>query len=389
MVKNLEKTVSVREFQNAENTDFTNEKQVQQLKDEIKKLRAEGLGKEYPLVINGKEVYTDDKNVSKNPGKKEEVIGYVSKATKEHAEQALQSATGIFKTWSKTTPEERSEYLFKTADLMEQRRHEFSALLILEAGKDYIEADAEVSEAIDFMNYYGTALLHIDSSDHFLNPMPGEDNRMTYVPLGVGFIVPPWNFPLAITIGLATSAVVTGNTVILKPASATPIIAYKFFELIHEAGLPTGIVNFLTGDASEFGDYITSHKLTRFISFTGSKDVGMHIVELAGKQAEGQIWIKRVNAEMGGKDGIVVDETADLDKAAVSIVESGFSFQGQKCSAGSRVIAVESIYDELLEKVKKEADKLSLGTGEENNDVGPVIHEKAYNDILEYIETVS
>ncbi len=219
-----------------------------------------------------------------------------------------------------------------------------------------------------------------------MKSLPDERNKLTYIPLGVGFIVPPWNFPLAICVGLTASAVVTGNTTLVKPASLTPVIAYKFVELAEEAGLPSGVINFIPGDSSVMGDFITGHPLTRFISFTGSKDVGLHINELAGKKVKGQKWIKRVNAEMGGKDGIVVDETADLDAAAESIVSSAFSFQGQKCSAGSRAIIVESIYDKLVEKVVQLTEKLSIGNGEEDYSVGPVIDEKAYNSILKYIE---
>ncbi|SEA91546.1 1-pyrroline-5-carboxylate dehydrogenase [Thalassobacillus cyri] len=385
MVQTLD-SLKIEYFENINNTDFKDPKEQEKLQKEIDKLRQQGLAKEHPVVIDGKEYYTEDKIVSTNPGKKDEVIGYASKADKELAEKALIKATETFESWKKVAPRDRAEYLFRTAELMQERRHEFSALLILEAGKNYEEADAEVSEAIDFMNFYARSMIQLEDDTHYLKRVPGEKNHLKYIPLGVGFIVPPWNFPLAITTGLTVSAVVTGNTVLLKPASYTPLIAYKFFELINEAGLPKGVINFITGDSKEFGDFITGHRLTRFISFTGSKDVGLRINEIAGRTAEGQIWIKRVNAEMGGKDGIVIDETADLDKAAQSIITSGFTFQGQKCSAGSRVIVVEEVYDELLDKVIEIAKKLSVGNGEENHDVGPVIHEKAYNEILDYIE---
>jgi 1-pyrroline-5-carboxylate dehydrogenase len=384
MTKTLQ-TFKLDTFKNEPNTDFSLDGEVKALKEAISSVRR-NLGKEYPVVIGGEKIYTEDKITSINPGKKEEIVGYMSKVDRDMAEKALHTATETFETWKLVKPEKRASYLFKIADLMRERRHELSALLIIEAGKNYEEADGEVSEAIDFLDYYGRSMIQLDEDTHYLKSLPDEKNKLTYIPLGVGFIVPPWNFPLAICVGLTVSAVVTGNTTLVKPASLTPIIAYKFVELAEEAGLPSGVINFIPGDSSVMGDFITGHPLTRFISFTGSKDVGLHINELAGKTAKGQKWIKRVNAEMGGKDGIVVDETADLDAAAQSIVSSAFSFQGQKCSAGSRAIIVESVYDELVEKVVQLTKELSIGNGEDDYAVGPVIDEKAYNSILNYIE---
>lgn len=378
-------TLTLDTFQNEKDTNFSIDSEVKALKEAISCFRKE-LGKDYPVIIGGEKIYTDDKLTSINPGKKVEVVGYVSKVDREMAERAIQTATETFTTWKRVPAQKRAEYLFKAADLMRQKRHEFSAVLILEAGKNYTEADAEVSEAIDFMEFYGRSMIQLEEDTHYVKSIPNEKNRLKYIPLGVGFIVPPWNFPLAICVGLTLSAVVTGNTTLLKPASTTAIIAYKFVELMEEVGLPAGVINFIPGDSSVMGDFITSHPLTRFISFTGSKDVGLHINELAAKTAKGQKWIKRVNAEMGGKDGIVVDETADLEAAAKSIVTSAFSFQGQKCSAGSRAIIVESVYDELVEKVVELTKDLSIGNGEENHFIGPVIDQKAYNSILKYIE---
>ncbi|MED3729599.1 L-glutamate gamma-semialdehyde dehydrogenase [Priestia endophytica] len=380
------KTRTLETFSNEKDTDFSQQSEVKALKEAISSFRR-NLGNDYPVIIGGEKIYTEDKITSINPAKTTETIGYMSKTTQEMAEKAIQTATQTFETWKQVSAEERASYLFKAADLMRQRRHEFSAVLILEAGKNYSEADAEVSEAIDFMEFYGRSMLQLEEDRHYVKSVPTEKNRLTYIPLGVGFIVPPWNFPLAICTGLTVSAVVTGNTTLVKPASVTPIIAYKFVELMEEAGLPDGVINFIPGDSSVMGDYLTGHPLTRFISFTGSKDVGLHINELAGKTTKGQKWIKRVNAEMGGKDGIVIDETADLDKAAQSIVSSAFSFQGQKCSAGSRAIIVESVYEELIEKVIQLTTELRVGNGEENYCVGPVIDERAYNTILNYIET--
>lgn len=376
---------TVARFQNAENTDFSNQQEVKALKNAIAKVRSE-LGQDYPLIVAGERIYTDEKITSINPGQKKEIIGYVSKASQETAETALRKATDAFAWWGKTPAAERAEYLFKAADIMKEKRHELSALMILESGKNFEEADAEVSEAIDFLNYYGTSMIELEADDHKVVEIPDEKNRLTYIPLGVGFIVPPWNFPLAICVGLTVSAIVTGNTTLLKPSSLTPVIAYKFVEIMEQAGLPAGVLNFIPGDSSVMGDFITGHPKTRFISFTGSKDVGLHINEVAARTAPGQKWIKRVNAEMGGKDGIVVDETADLDAAAKAIVSSAFSFQGQKCSAGSRAIIVDSVYDELVEKVVALTEELEVGNGEEDYAMGPVIDEKAYKNILNYIE---
>lgn len=384
MPKTLD-TFKLDMFQNEPDTDFSIGSNVKALKEALYSSRKE-LGKEYPVIIGGEKIYTEDKITSINPGKKEEVIGYVSKVDREMAEKAIHIATRTFSNWKNTSSKIRANYLFKAAELMRQRRHAFSAILILEAGKNYEEADAEVSEAIDFMEYYGRSMIQLEEDTHYVKSIPNETNRLSYIPLGVGFIVPPWNFPLAICVGLTVSAVVTGNTTLLKPASTTPIIAYKFVELMEEIGLPLGVINFIPGDSSVMGDFITGHPLTRFISFTGSKEVGLHINELAAKTAKGQKWIKRVNAEMGGKDGIVVDETADLVSAAKSIVASAFSFQGQKCSAGSRAIIVEGVYDELVEKVIQLTKELTIGNGEDNHFIGPVIDQKAYNTILKYIE---
>lgn len=372
-------------FKNSENTDFAKQEEVEKLQAEIKKFR-EQLGQTYPVVINGERIETEDKLISYNPGKKTEVIGYMSKVDQAMAEKALLEAVDKFETWKRVKPADRAEYLFKAAEVMRKRRHELSAVMILEAGKDYVEADAEVSEAIDFLEYYARSMNELEADTHSLKTIPEEKNQMKYIPLGVGFIVPPWNFPLAICTGLTVSAVVAGNTTVLKPSSSTPIIAYKFFEIMEEVGLPEGVINFIPGDSKVMGDFLTGHAKTRFISFTGSKEVGLRINEIAGKTAPGQKWIKRLNAEMGGKDGVVVDETANLEEAAQAIVQSAFSFQGQKCSAGSRAIIVESVYDKVVERVVELTNAIKMGQGEDNTFSGPVIDQKAYDKITKYIE---
>ncbi|MFC3883349.1 L-glutamate gamma-semialdehyde dehydrogenase [Bacillus songklensis] len=374
-------------FKNEPFTDFTIEENKKAMELALSKVKNE-LGREFPLHIGSKKVVTEDKIKSINPGNVDEVIGLVSKATKQLAEEAMQEALKTFESWKKVSPAERAEYLFKAARLMRERKHEFSALLVYESGKNWAEADADTAEAIDFMEFYAREMLRLSETNIHqpLTKIEGEENILTYIPLGVGVIIPPWNFPLAICVGMTTAAIVSGNTVLLKPASTTPVIAHKFVALMEEVGLPSGVINFIPGSGAEVGDYLTTHPKTRFISFTGSKEIGLRINRLAAETANGQIWLKRVIAEMGGKDGIVVDETADLDAAAAAIVASAFGFQGQKCSAGSRAIIVESVYDEVANKVTELTKQLRVGKPEENAPIGPVIDQNSLNKILEYIE---
>ncbi|WP_078412157.1 L-glutamate gamma-semialdehyde dehydrogenase [Priestia abyssalis] len=374
-------------FKNEPFTDFTREENKTDMQAALAKVKKE-LGREYPLYIGAEKIVTEDRTVSINPGNKDEVVGRVSKGTQVLAEQAMQQALQAFESWKKVSPVERAEYLFKAADLMRQRKHEFSAWLVYESGKNWAEADADTAEAIDFMEFYAREMIRLsETSIHQpLTKMEGEDNQITYIPLGVGIVISPFNFPLAIMAGTTVAAIVSGNTVILKPADSTPVIAAKFVELMEEVGLPSGVLNFIPGDGIEVGEYLVEHPKTRFISFTGSREVGCRIYDRASKVHPGQIWLKRVIAEMGGKDGVVVDETADLDAAAAAIVASAFGFQGQKCSAGSRAVIVESVYDEVVAKVTELTKDLRVGLPEENAPVGPVIDQRAMEKILSYIE---
>ncbi|KAB2331181.1 L-glutamate gamma-semialdehyde dehydrogenase [Cytobacillus depressus] len=344
------------------------------------------LGQDYDLVIGGERIKTEEKIVSYNPANKEEVIGRVSKANQELAEKAMQAAVEAFKTWRKVKPETRADVLFKAAAIIRRRKHEFSALLTKEAGKPWNEADADTAEAIDFLEYYARQMLRIKDGVP-VNSRPNEFNRYDYIPLGVGIIISPWNFPLAIMAGTTVAAIVTGNTVLLKPASTTPIVAAKFVEVMEEAGLPAGVLNFVPGSGAEVGDYLVDHKDTRFISFTGSRDVGLRIFERSSKISEGQIWMKRLIAEMGGKDTIVVDKEADLELAATSIVASAFGFSGQKCSACSRAVVVEDVYDQVLNRVVELTNQLTQGDPtDQNNYMATVIDQSAYNKVMSYIE---
>ncbi|AGK52112.1 L-glutamate gamma-semialdehyde dehydrogenase [Bacillus sp. 1NLA3E] len=344
------------------------------------------LAQDYDLIIGGERVSTDEKIVSYNPANNQEVIGRVSKANRELAEKAMQAAVDAFKTWRKAKPEMRADVLFKAAAILRRRKHEFSALMTKEAGKPWREADADTAEAIDFLEFYARQMLRIKEGVP-VQSRPNEHNRYDYIPLGVGIIIPPWNFPLAIMAGTTVAAIVAGNTVLLKPASTTPIVAAKFVEILEQAGLPKGVVNFVPGSGAEVGDYLVDHKDTRFISFTGSRDVGLRIYERASKLSKGQIWLKRVIAEMGGKDTIVVDKDADLELAAQSIVASSFGFSGQKCSACSRAIVVEDVYDQVLSRVVELTNQLSVGNPEDQTVfTGPVIDQSAFNKVIDYIE---
>lgn len=344
------------------------------------------LGREYPLVIGGERIHTGDTLDSINPANRSEVVGKFHKATKDLANKAVETAAEAFKTWRTVPAAERAQLLFRVAELMRTRKHEFSAWMIYEVAKTWPEADGDTAEAIDFLEFYGREMLRY-GSDQPLVKIQGEDNKMDYIPLGVGAVIPPWNFPCAIMAGMTAAAIVTGNTVVLKPSSDAPAIAYKFFELLEEAGLPPGVVNFMTGSGAEVGDVVVDHPQTRFIAFTGSKEVGLRINERAAKAQPGQLWIKRVVAEMGGKDAIIVADDADLDEAATGVVQSAFGFQGQKCSACSRAIIDARVYDPMIEKIAERTAKIKLGNPTDQvNNMSAVINEKAFKTINGYIE---
>jgi len=327
-------------------TDFSIEENKKKYKEALVNVRKQ-LGKTYPLIIGGEKIETKKIIQSFNPANHEELIGNISQASIEDAEKAMQVALKTFVTWKKTTSSFRADILFKSAAICRRRRFELNALLTIEAGKPWVEADADIAEAIDFLEYYGRQILELDHIDDKVQSLPKvERNEYKYIPLGVGAVISPWNFPFAILTGMTTAALVAGNTVLLKPSSNTLVIAYTFMQILTEAGLPGGVVNFIPGSGNEVGDYIVNHPKTRFISFTGSKAVGVSIYEKAAKVQKGQLWLKRVIAEMGGKDAIIVDKDVDTNFAAQEIVTSAFGFSGQKCSACSRAIIHQDVYDE-------------------------------------------
>ncbi|MEW6697744.1 MAG: L-glutamate gamma-semialdehyde dehydrogenase [Bacillota bacterium] len=372
------------EFVNEPFLDFNDEKIVSHYKQSLESVEQK-LGKHYPLIISGEAIYTEEEIVSLNPSCPGQIVGCVSKASLELAELALGSANKAFATWSKTPPQERAVYLFKAAAIMRDKKYRLAGWLVYEAGKNWAEADADTAEAIDFLEFYGREMCRLAVPQPLVR-IPGEDNRLIYLPLGVGVIIPPWNFPLAILAGMTAAAIVAGNTVVLKPASTTPVIAAKFMEILKEAGLPDGVVNYLPGSGGAIGDFLVSSPLTRFINFTGSKEIGLRINGLAAKHEKGQKWIKRVTAEMGGKDAIIVDSSADLEEAATAIVASAFGFQGQKCSACSRAIIVKDVYEQVAELVVKKTQALTIGPAKENYPIGPVIDSSSLRRIKSYIE---
>jgi 1-pyrroline-5-carboxylate dehydrogenase len=364
--------------------DFSREDNARKMRAAIEKVRGQ-LGREYDLIIGGKRIRTADKIRSLNPARPSQVVGVHQKAGKDHVEPAMQAALKAFASWSQTSVEERAALVFRAGDLMRERKMEFMAWLVFEVAKNWAEADADISETIDFCEFYAREALRFAKAETPIH-LPGERDHLMYIPLGVGAVIPPWNFPCAIMAGMTLASIVSGNTVVLKPSSDSPTIAAKFIELLEEAGMPEGVVNFCPGGGATFGDAVVAHPKTRYVAFTGSREVGLHINQTAAKQQPGQIWIKRTILEMGGKDAIIVDADADLDSAVEGVAQAAFGFQGQKCSACSRAIIDERIYDKFLEKLKARVERITIGDPAENANMAAVINEGSMNDILRYIE---
>ena len=371
-------------FVNEPLTDFSREETARQMRASIAKVRGQ-LGREYDLIIGGKRVKTSDKIKSINPARPSELVGLHQKAGKEHVEPAMQAALKAFDGWSQTSFEERAGLLFRVGDLLRERKFEFCAWLVFEVSKNWAEADADIAETIDFCEYYAREALRLSRTELPVQ-MPGERDRLMYIPLGVGAVIPPWNFPCAIMAGMTLASIVSGNTVIVKPSSDSPTIAAKFVELLEECGMPEGVVNFCPGAGASFGNAVVAHPKTRYIAFTGSREVGLNINQSAAAHASGQIWIKRTILEMGGKDAIIVDADADVDSAVEGVAQAAFGFQGQKCSACSRAIVDARIYDIFLEKLKTRVEKITIGDPAENANMGAVINEGSMKSILDYIE---
>ncbi|HPW45138.1 MAG TPA: L-glutamate gamma-semialdehyde dehydrogenase [bacterium] len=374
-----------REFRNEALTDFTKPENREKMEAALSKVANE-FGKEYPLLIGGKRITTEKKIKSYNPARKSEVVGIAQKASKADALAALDAAWKSFESWKRVNAEERAGYLYKLAEKMRAKKYELAATMVYEVSKSWAEADADVAEAIDFCEFYADEAIRYSKGSPCVQ-YPGETNELRYIPIGVGAVIPPWNFPLAILVGMTTAAAVTGNTVVLKPASDAPIIAARFIELVEEVGIPAGVINFVSGSGSEVGETLITNPNVRFISFTGSKEVGLHIAEECGKTYPGQKWIKRLVSEMGGKDATIVDSEADIDAAVEGVAISAFGFQGQKCSACSRAIVDAKIYDQFVEKLAERVKKIVVGDPSKyGNYMGAVSSKNAFEKICEYIE---
>ncbi|PAX53801.1 L-glutamate gamma-semialdehyde dehydrogenase [Brunnivagina elsteri] len=371
-------------FVGVADTDFAGDGERKMAQEAFGLVRGQ-LGRMYLPLIDGEYVQTQDVVESLNPSRFEEVVGKVGLASVEQAEMAMQAAKNAFPGWRKTPVSQRAGILRKAAELMELRRAELSAWIVLEVGKPVREADGEVSEAIDFCLYYAAEMERLNEGVSY--DVAGEMNKYIYQGRGIAVVISPWNFPLAIAAGMTVAALVTGNCTILKPAEASSVIAAKFAEILVEAGIPKGVFQYLPGKGSAVGAYMVNHVNTHIIAFTGSQEVGCRIYADAATLKMGQKHMKRVIAEMGGKNGIIIDESADLDQAVVGAVQSSFGYSGQKCSACSRVIVVEAVYEEFVQRFVEATKSLNIGEAElPSTQVGPVIDDNARSRILEYIE---
>jgi 1-pyrroline-5-carboxylate dehydrogenase len=371
-------------FRNEPFIDFRDDENVRAMRAALTRV-GDMLGHEYELVIGGQRVRTAEKIESLNPARPAQVVGVHQKAGLEHADRAIEAAHEAFASWQYTPVEERVALLLQAAELIRQRKFEFCAWLTYEVGKNWVEADADVAETIDFLEFYGREALRLAGATTPIQ-LPGERDQLRYIPMGVCAVIPPWNFPFAIMAGMTAAAIVTGNTVVLKPSSDSPTIAARFLDVLEEAGMPPGVVNFCPGSGATFGNAIVEHPKTRLIAFTGSKKVGLDIHARAAQTKPGQIWIKRTILEMGGKDSTIVSTDCDLDAAVEGVVAAAFGFNGQKCSACSRAIVEDAVYDVFLERVRERVQALRVGDPAENASMGPVVNRAAMQTILSYIE---
>ena len=374
----------MKPFANEPLTDFSKASTKKAFRAALEKI-AEQVDKTYPLVIGGEPVESGRTFTSVNPAQPTQVLGTFAKAGRKEAKLAVEAAAKAFPSWGRLPARTRARYLFEAAAKMRARKHEFSAAMVLEGGKSWVEADGDTAEAIDFLDFYAREAIRL-AGNRECTQIPEEIAELFYIPLGVGAIIPPWNFPNAILIGMTAAAVVAGNTVVLKPASDTPLVGQMVFDLFDQLGLPPGVINFLPGPGAAAGDALVTHPQVRFISFTGSKDVGLGIVEKAGQRIEGQRWIKRVMAEMGGKDTMIIADDADLDKAAAAVAASAFGYQGQKCSACSRCIVMSEVYEPFVERLLAKTQALVVGDpSHPKTYMGPMINKRALRKVMDYI----
>lgn len=375
--------MALPEFRNEPLTDFTQEAQRAGMLAALDQVGRE-LGREFPLVIDGERARMDGKFTSWDPSLQTQAVAICQKATAREVDRAVEAAERAFRSWSRVPAAERAALLLRAAEILRRRRFQAMAWQVYEVGKNWAEADADVAETVDFLEYYAREALRY-ARGHAMAPHPQELSEYVYIPIGVVAVIPPWNFPLAIPAGMTTAAIAAGNTVVLKPSSDAPANAYILHEVLEAAGLPPGVLNIVTGSGGEVGDPLVAHPRVRMIAFTGSRDVGVRLYEQAARVAPGQIWLKRVIAEMGGKNAVIVDEGADVDEAVDAAVVSGYGFQGQKCSAGSRLVVHRSIYRDVLEAFVEKVRALAVGPARDDFPVGPVINARARASILEYI----
>jgi RHH-type proline utilization regulon transcriptional repressor/proline dehydrogenase/delta 1-pyrroline-5-carboxylate dehydrogenase len=378
-------TLAVDSYENAPLVNFVYEQNQERMRAAIEHMRTR-LGQKYPIVIDGEKIWTDKTIASINPSDPDQAVGHVAEAGIPEAERAVKAARDAFDSWSRTSFETRCRLLERAADIMQRRRYELSALEVFEVGKAWAEADGDIREAMDFCLFYAQQMRLIGRprlTQHVL----GEESYQHYWPRGVAFVIAPWNFPLAILTGMTTAALVTGNTVIIKPAEQSAVVGAMLMEIFEEAGVPPGVLNYMPGKGSVIGQHLVDHKDVDLIAFTGSREVGLRIWESAGKTREGQRELKRVICEMGGKNAVIIDSDADLDEATIDTIYSAFGYQGQKCSACSRLIILEDIYPRAIERLLNAAASLQVGNPEDPSvTVGPVVDGAAYKRILEYID---
>lgn len=374
---------AVARFQNEPLTDFTRAEKRAEMESALRVVRSH-LGKRSALVIEGKEVWTSAVIESINPARPSEVVGSVARGTPAEAERAVASGKAAFEKWKRTGAEERAGLLERVADLLQRDRFALAALEVFETGKIWTESDADVAEAIDFCRFYAGETRRLSGGNY---PVPGESNVHQYVPRGLGVVIAPWNFPLAILCGMTMAAVGAGNCVILKPSEQSSVVAAQFMRLLMEAGIPAGVVNLLPGRGEEVGEYLVRHAGIDFVAFTGSREVGLKIWETAGRTLPGQRHLKKVICEMGGKNAVIIDSDADLDEAIPGVIASAFGYQGQKCSALSRLIVLAENHDRVVERLIEGCRSLRLGPPEDPaSRMGPVIDQAAFERIRNYIQ---
>ncbi len=373
------------EFTNEPPADFSAASNRERMRLALLTVRSR-LGARLPLAVGGEELFTKKEITSHNPADPDEIIGIISSGGREEADSAVYAARDAFNAWGRVAPDERAGYLFAAASEMRRQRFELAALEIYEVGKTWKDADGDITEAIDYLEYYGREMVRLGRKSR-LGDYPGEENEYSYVPRGVGVVISPWNFPLAIPVGMVSAALVAGNCVVFKPSGLSPVTGRQLYEIFRKTGLPAGVLQFIPGRGGETGEHLVTHPDVDFISFTGSREVGLRIIRLAGETRPGQRNVKKVVAEMGGKNAVIIDETADLDEAVKGVLESALGYQGQKCSACSRVIVVGDIYDQFATRLKEAIESIRMGRPEDPaNFMGPVVDGAARKKVEEYIE---